>query len=425
MNVQTLPDQAEIARALGLDARSRRRKWRGRLLWLVLLAVATAAGTWWYLDQQQRAAKLSYVTAPAAYSDMVIKVEATGNIQPTTQVDVSSELSGVIRTVAVDFNSVVKKGDVLAELDAVKLRRQLGRAKASLAAAEAQVLTARATVEETDLAFKRARALQDKGISSTQDLNTAQAARDRATAGLALAEANVRVAEADVALQQTDVDKTRIVSPVDGIVLKRNAEPGQTVASSLQAPVLFTLAEDLTRMQVEAAVDEADIGAVATGQQAVFTVDAYPGRAFPAVIQMIENSPRLTENVVTYTAILGVDNGALLLRPGMTATAEIVVRQIPHALVVPNGALRYEPPKAPDQRSFSITSLFLPRIPHFEPSANKPTGNGERTLYVLEKGQPAAVAVKTGASDGQVTEVLSGDLKEGDKVIVSVKTGQP
>jgi HlyD family secretion protein len=423
MNIQTLPDQTEIAAALGIDERGRRRRWLKRGIWLAVVALVLAGGAWWYNNAQSTASTISYQTEVAGRSDLVIKVEATGKIQPTTQVDVSSEMSGVIRVVNVDNNSLVHKGDVLAELDTVKLRAQLDRANASLASAQAGVLTAKATVAETDRALERLSMLQQKGISSTQDLEAARAAHDRAAAGLTAAEADVAVAEADVKLQQTDVDKARILSPVDGIVLKRAAEPGQTVASSLQAPVLFTIAEDLRRMQVEANVDEADIGSVAVGQKASFTVDAYPGRDFPAVIQTIEFSPQTTDNVVTYTAILTVDNGDLALRPGMTATAEIVVRDIPGALTVPNAALRFELPKVQPSRGFSITSLFMPRFPRFERSSNKPAINGERTIYVLQKGEPRAMTVRTGASDGVMTEIVGGDLKEGDKVIVSSRQG--
>jgi HlyD family secretion protein len=229
------------------------------------------------------------------------------------------------------------------------------------------------------------------------------------------------VASADLVLKQTDIDKSRILSPVDGIVLKRSVEPGQTVASSLQAPVLFTLAEDLRRMQVEADVDEADIGWVKPGQKATFTVDAYPGKKFPAEIGTVEYSPTTKDNVVTYKAVLIVDNAELLLRPGMTATAEIVVKEVRQALAVPNAALRYKPPAAKKQESFSFTRLFLPRMPRNEPSKNDEAKPGDRKIWILADGSPQEIAIKPGASDGEKTEVLGGDLKEGDLAIVSSK----
>ena len=418
MNIQTTPAPAEIEKALGLDRRSRLGRWTKRVAWLAAAAVVIAAGAWWYMATRGDTAAITYQTAPVTRTDLVVRVQATGNIQPTTQVDVSSEMSGVVRSVNVRNNSQVKQGDVLAELDSARLRAQLARAKASLAAAEARLADARATLSERQIAFERSQSLSRKGISSVQDLDTARAAQARAEAGMLAAAADIEVAKAEVAMQETDITKTRILSPVDGIVLKRAAEPGQTVASSLQAPVLFTIAEDLTRMQLEANVDEADIGAVKRDQNATFTVDAYPGQAFPAVIDTIEYSPNVTDNVVTYKAVLTVDNSGLLLRPGMTATAQIVTQEIPQALAVPNAALRYEPPKVEESGGFSITRVFMPQMPRFPRSTNT-NGPGERSLWVLENGAPKEVKVKTGLTDGKLTQVVSGDLAEGAQVIVS------
>lgn len=390
------------------------------MIWLAVVAVAIAGGIWWYIQSQGQTAAVTYQTVPVARETLVVKVQATGNVEPTTQVDVSSERSGVVRSVNVKNNSIVKQGDVLAELDVDRLNAELTRVKASLAAAEARLADAEATLKERQVALQRAERLAKQGISSGQDLDTARAALARAEAGVMAAEADIGVVKAELVMQETDITKMRILSPVNGIVLKRAAEPGQTVASSLQAPVLFTLAEDLARMQLEADVDEADIGAVKTGQKASFTVDAYPGQTFPAVIDSIEYSPNVTDNVVTYTAILTVDNSDLLLRPGMTATAQIVTLETPDALAVPNAALRYQPPRAPSSQGFSITSIFMPRIPRFERSSNG-AADGERTIYVLENGAPKPVTIKTGVSDGKLTQVVSGDLKVGDEVITSSK----
>ncbi len=421
MNIQTLPDPREIEAALGLDRRSRGRKRAKQVLWLLLLA-ALALGIGWYL--WQRAAQpvaMSYDTSPATTSDLVITVTATGKIQPTTQVDVSSEMSGIIRRVTVDSNSQVKKGDVLAELDTVRVEAQLARARAVVQSANAKVADARATLAERKLALARAETLRQKGVSAGQDLDTARAAHARAEAGVAAALAEASVAEADLALRQTDVGQSRIVSPVDGVVLKRSAEPGQTVASSLQAPILFTIAEDLTRMQVEADIDEADIGLVKSGQKASFTVDAYPGRSFPAETGTIEFSPQTTDNVVTYKAVLIVDNKDLSLRPGMTATAEIIVREIKDALTVPNAALRYAPAETKKSEGFSLTRLFMPRMPRFERARNKDTADGERTVWVLENDAPRAVEVTVGASNGERTEILKGEIAAGDPVVTAAK----
>ena len=224
-------------------------------------------------------------------------------------------------------------------------------------------------------------------------------------------------------MKQLDIDKSQILSPVDGIVLKRAVEPGQTVASSLQAPVLFTLAEDLKHMQLEANVDEADIGTVKAGQQAVFTVDAFPGRSFPARIETIEFSPLTTDGVVTYKAILSVDNSDLSLRPGMTATAQITVQEISGALLIPNAALRYSPPAAAKQESFSLSRLFLPRMPRSERTAKTETAAGERVVWVLKDNAPQSLNITTGASDGKMTEVVKGELEPGALLITAAKKG--
>jgi HlyD family secretion protein len=424
MNIQTPPGPAEIEALLGMDRKGRARSWRRRLIWLALLALALGAVAWLVTAGQSGGKAITYETAPAETRPIVVQVQATGNIQPTTEVEVSSERSGVIRNVNVKANSVVKKGDVLAELDTERLQAERARGQAAVASAEARLVDAKATLLEKQLLYQRAEKLSSRGVSSTQDLDTARAAQSRAEAGVVAAEADISVARADMAMTDTDLTKTRILSPVDGIVLKRDAEPGQTVASSFQAPVLFTLAEDLTHMQLEADVDEADIGAVKEGQKASFRVDAYPGKSFPAVIDTIEYSPKVTDNVVTYKAVLTVDNNELLLRPGMTATAQIVVQEVPDALAVPNAALRFSPPKEQKAQGFSVMNLFIPRMPPAVKNA-APAADGTRTLYVLEDGAPKAVTVRVGVTDGKDTEIVSGDVKAGQQVIISSRAGTP
>ena len=405
---------------LGLDTKGRRKRRSRKLLWLALAVLAVAGIAWWVLHGQSGDTAITYETAPAETKTVVVKVQATGNIQPTTEVEVSSERSGVIRVVNVKANSIVRKGDVLAELDADRLQAEIAHDKAAVAATRARLADAKATLAEKQLIYDRSQKLTSRGVSPTQDLDTARAEQSRAEAGVVAAQADIDVALADLAMSQSDLTKTRILSPVNGIVLKRAAEPGQTVASSFQAPVLFILAEDLTHMQLEADVDEADIGAVKEGQKATFTVDAYPGHAFPAVIDTIEYSPKVTDNVVTYKAVLTVDNSELLLRPGMTATAQIVVQEVADALAVPNAALRYTPPKVQKSQGFSVMNLFIPRIPP-QQRGTAPGADGERTAYVLKDGVPHAVTLHVGVSDGKDTQVVSGDLKPGDQVIVSSK----
>ncbi|WP_119270076.1 efflux RND transporter periplasmic adaptor subunit [Taklimakanibacter deserti] len=416
MNMQSQITPEDISEALEMDPSARKKRWVRRLFYAATAVLLLGLAGYWYHSSEATANAVAYDTAPAVQTPLTVTVTATGTVQPTTQVDVSSEISGVIRTVNVDANSVVKKGDVLAALDVKRLTAQLARAKATLAANEAKLADAKATLNQRGLVLDRQTALTKKGFAATQALDDAVAARASAAAAVAAAEADIEVAKADIALQEIDIAKSSIRSPVDGIVLKRTAEPGQTVASSLQAPVLFTLAEDLTRMQVEANIDEADIGTVKTGQDAQFTVDAYPGRPFPAKIETLEFSSLTTDGVVTYKAILTVDNADLLLRPGMTATAQITVEKVADTLTVPNAALRYAPPQPKAQTGFDLSRIFFPR-PRGRGQAKRDVPADTRSVWVLKAGRPHEVAVTTGATDGKLTQILKGDLKADDQII--------
>jgi HlyD family secretion protein len=423
MNMQRLPDPGEIQRILELDPAPRRRRLLRRITAAAIILAVIAGGALWYRQSAATGAATTYQTEAVVRSPLVVTVTATGTIEPTTQVDVSSEMSGVVRSVNVENNSLIKKGDVLAQLDIDRLEAQLGRAKATLAANEARLTDAQATVEERNRAYDRQVSLRKKGFSPEQDLEVARAARDRAVAAVSSAEADIAVAKADVHLQEIDIAKSQIVSPIEGIVLKRSVEPGQTVASSLQAPVLFTLAEDLKRMQLEAEVDEADIGAVATGQTASFTVDAYPGKSFAARIETLEFSPQTVDGVVTYKAILSVDNSELLLRPGMTATAQITVKQVSDALTVANAALRYEPPKRAERQSRSLLSMLMPRPPRFDNATKNEAPSGDRAVWILKDGKPQRIPVSIGSTDGKRTEIVSGGIGAGDDVITGSQQG--
>ena len=421
MNIQNLPDKQEIEKVLGLGPQAQAKRWAKRGIWLAVLALAIIGSYLWYQNSQTTANAVTYETSPAKRADLTVKVTATGTIQPTTQIDVSSETSGVVRAVNVDNNSLIKKGDVLAELDSERFKGQLKSLQASVESAKAKLADTQATLKASELAYTRQISLQRRGLAITQDLESAQAAQQRAIAAVVSAQADIQVAIANLDLKQIDIDKSQILSPVDGIVLKRAVEPGQTVASSLQAPVLFTLAEDLKRMQLEADIDEADIGTVKLGQKANFTVDAFSGRDFPARIETVEFYPETTDGVVTYKAILSVDNSDLALRPGMTATAQVTVQEISNALLIPNAALRYSPPVAAKQQSFSLSRLFLPRMPRNEKSARTETVAGERTVWVLKDNVPGALQITTGASDGKMTEVVKGDITPDDLLIIAAK----
>lgn len=421
MNIQNLPDKQEIEKVLGLGPQAQAKRWAKRGVWFAVLALALIGSYLWYQNSQTTANAVTYETSPAKRADLTVTVTATGTIQPTTQIDVSSETSGVVRAVNVDNNSLIKKGDVLAELDSERFKGQLKSLQASVESAKAKLADTQATLKASELAYTRQISLQRRGLAITQDLESAQAAQQRAIAAVVSAQADIQVAIANLELKQIDIDKSQILSPVDGIVLKRAVEPGQTVASSLQAPVLFTLAEDLKRMQLEADIDEADIGTVKLGQKANFTVDAFSGRDFPARIETVEFYPETTDGVVTYKAILSVDNSDLALRPGMTATAQVTVQEISNALLIPNAALRYSPPVAAKQQSFSLSRLFLPRMPRNEKSARTETVAGERTVWVLKDNVPGAVRITTGASDGKMTEVVKGDIAPDDLLVIAAK----
>jgi HlyD family secretion protein len=415
---------ADIAVALGLDKGSRSRLARRRIV-LALVACAALASTWFAYSSWSASTQTvkAYTTEDAAPGDIIVEVSASGTLQPLTQVDVSSEQSGVVREVRFLENQSVKKGDVLAVLDTTTLAAQVERAEANVKAAKARTADAEVTAKETRLAYDRARNLAGRGALSQQELETAAAKRDRAASAINSVEADLAVAEADLKLQQAALAKSTIYAPIDGVILTRDVDPGQTVAASLSAPILFVIAEDLRRMKLEAAVDEADVGMVTQGQKATFTVDAYSGLTFNASISEVAYASQTTENVVSYKARLAVDNNDLKLRPGMTANVDIIVREALGVLTIPNAAFRYQPAVAQPSTGWSLTSLFMPRFPRGQTKrAPQAAADGSRTIHVLEGGQPKPVQVMTGSTDGRITEIVSG-LEAGAKVITAETTG--
>ena len=416
------PPRDGISQTLGVDENSRR--WNAATRWLaavLLLFVAVAVG-WLYLYGGGESDGLRYITAPAERGELRVTVTATGTLEPTNEVEISSELSGIIRSVLVDYNDEVKKGQALAELNTDKLEAEAARARADLAAANARVEEAQATLSEAGQNLERYQKLIERNVASEQKVDEAKAIYERAKASRDSAKADVAVAKANLKLRETDLEKACICSPINGVVLKRQVEPGQTVAATLQAPVLFTVAEDLTQMELQVDVDEADVSLVKKGQSARFTVDAYPDRDFAATITKVRYAPETTEGVVTYKAHLSVDNRDLLLRPGMTATAEISAKTVKDALLVPNEALRFVPPQPKaEEAGRGILGGVLPRMPPRE-TAQRPeeTGN-KRRVWLLVNGKPTAVPITIGLSDGQRTEVTGGDLEGGERVIVDVE----
>ena len=424
MKSKTNPE-FDIGQTLGIDQSSDRKKRLKRWLIVALVAIAgaTSAVVW---KGTKKSNSMQYQTQKVQRGNLTVTVTATGALEPTNQVDVGSELSGIIKTVEVDYNDRVKVNQILARLDTDKPRAKVLQSKAALESARAKVLEVRATVKEAGdelKRFKQVWELSNNMVPSQHDLDAAQAALHRAKATEATARAQVSQAQATLEADETDLAKTVIHSPVNGIVLTRNVEPGQTVAASFQAPVLFTLAEDLTQMELHVDVDEADVGQVTKGQEATFTVDAHPGRTFPARITQVRYGSQTVNGVVTYKTVLNVDNSDLSLRPGMTATADITINKVENAILVPNAALRFIPPvkkkEAPSNGS-SLLNKLLPRR-HRSPSKQRkdPTANNKlQHVWTLRDGKLLAIAVSIGATDGRMTEVKSSDIEPGIPLVI-------
>lgn len=409
----------DIATTLGLGKPAGRRFARRILVALALLLAATG-GTWLFLTGTTERSTLRYSTEAVRRGGLTETVTATGTVQPTNKVEVSSELSGTVRKVLADYNDHVTAGQVLAVLDTDRLTAAVERSRAALAVKKAVAQQAQATLLQAKQSYDRSMALTQKDIVSRSSGDAAIADYRRAEAGVAVAKADVEAAAADLAADETNLKKATIVSPIDGVVMSRTVEAGQTVAASLQAPTLFTIAENLASMQLEVNVDEADVGDVKAGQPANFTVEAYRDRRFPAKVSMVRVAPETINGVVTYTAVLALDNSDRLLRPGMTATADITVSEVKDALLVPNAALRYAPPAkagAGSGRSSGLLGFLLPHRRGAEVAKLAEPANGERTVYVLQDGQPKRLTVRVGATDGSSTVLLDGPLKAGTRVI--------
>ncbi len=413
---QPITTAAKIEQVLTQD-RPRR---RGAIIALLVVAVFGIAS--FFLFAKDKDTPLQFVAGEVTRGDLTIQVTATGTLAPLNQVDVGSEVSGMIEKVLVDFNDRVTQGQILARLNTDEQRARVVQVQAALAVADARVLQTAATVLETQLKLKRCQTLAAKGLCTAQDLDAAQAGYARAQADDASARAQVSQARATLDAEQTRLAKAVIRSPIDGVVLKRQIEPGQTVAASLQAPILFTLAESLAQMELRVAVDEADIGKVREGQTATFTVDAYGERVFPATIAQVRLAPLSVGGVVSYETILSLSNAELLLRPGMTATAHITVEEIHDALRVPNAALRFVPPVTAAEQKGGFMDQLLPRWGSRTRPSREDNDKSKR-VWVPNNGQPRAIDVKTGPSDGRMTQIFAdkrpddGELKAGTIII--------
>jgi HlyD family secretion protein len=429
MNKSRSSRQDEIAEALGLESggapRRRFRKW---LVWLlaILLLVMLAA---WMRDRRSQTAHITYKTAAITQGDLNVLVSATGNLIPTNEVEVGCELSGIVKSVTVDFNDRVTVGQPLAYLDGTKYEAAVMQTRAALSSAESRMQQAQATAlqrEQTLRRLKKAHALSGGKAPSAGELDLAEADTLRAKADIAACQAAIQQAKAVLKIDETNLAKTTIYSPIDGVVLKRNVDPGQTVAATLQTPVLFKLAHDLSRMRLQVDVDEADVGQVREGQIAIFTVDAYPGRTFQAEITQVRFGSQISAGVVTYTTLLNVSNPDQVLRPGMTATAKIEVSKVINALLVPNAALRFTPPEQPpaEKPKTGVVSMMVPQPPldKSQPTPQNRNRAAAQRLWILDGGQPVAVAATIGPTDGTMTVIEESDLLHaGTEVIVEAE----
>lgn len=405
-----------------------RRWWWRPLFWLMAgLAMLAVIGIYVWQTQKMTAAMPSFVTEPVRRGNLTLTVTANGTLQPTRSVSIGSELSGTVLRVLVDVNDNVKKGQVLVELDTAKLRDQIVRSRAALAAANAAVAQAEATVKEAqgNLArLEEVSRLSGGKVPSGAELDTGRATLDRARANALSAHADVVSAKATLSTDETNLSKASIRSPIDGVILTRSVDPGNAVAASLQAVTLFTVAEDLRQLRLQVNVDEADVGSVMVGQKSSFTVSAYANRKYPATITRVAFGSTITDNVVTYVTYLDVDNGDLSLRPGMTATATITATERRDVLLVPNTALRFTPaPSAAASGTAGksgIVASLIPRGPSRAPRKSAASGASTaaaRQVWVLRNGAAVAVDVTPGISDGRLTEVVAGDLRAGMQVI--------
>jgi len=364
---------------------------------IVISAVIFAVA---FISFRNRGNAVKYRTEKVTRGDIEAVITATGTVNAVTMVLVGTQVSGTIKNIYVDFNSPVKKGQVIARIDPATFEAQVGQARANLLAAKANLEKAEAAFADSKRTMDRNKDLFSRDFIARSELDTSDTNYQTAKAQISAAKAQIAQTEAALRYAETNLMYTDIVSPVDGIVVSRNVDAGQTVAASFQTPTLFTIAEDLTKMQIDSSVVEADIGRVNAGQPVEFTVDAYPDTAFKGVVSEVRNAPIVVQNVVTYDAVIKVDNSGLRLKPGMTANVSIIVSTMKGVLRIPNAALRFKP-----------VGQIMGR-----------TGEKGPGVWIIKDGKPELIKVAIGISDGNFTGLIKGDVSEGQELIVESLT---
>ena len=368
-----------------------------KIIIAVVILILILIGVLYFFKKNDKAPQ--YITQTAERGDIRATVSATGTVNAVTTVLVGTQVSGTIKQIYVDYNSTVKKGQLLAQIDPASFEAQVAQASANLLLARANLEKSRVALRDTLTTFERNKILYGKNFISRSDLDSSETVYLSALAQIKASEAQVEQTRAALSLSQTNLRYTQIVSPVNGTVISRSVDVGQTVAASFQTPTLFTIAQDLTKMQIDASIDEADIGRIKTNQPVTFTVDAYPDQTFKGNVSEIRNAPTTVQNVVTYAVIVKVDNPELKLKPGMTANVSIIIDDKKGILRIPNAALRV-------------------KIQDKEITATAPKGTG---VWVMEDKKPTRIALTVGISDNRFTEILSGNISETSRLIVEVK----
>ncbi len=395
---------------------------------IALLLVGGAGFAYWSLGNST--AESPYLTVAASKANVRQVVSSTGTLQAVVTVQVGSQVSGTIEKLSADFNTKVKAGQVVAQLNQDKFRASVDQARANLLAAQANHAKAKVSVMDAQRTLERNRELRKRELTAQSELDAAQTAYDAAAAQLNVNQAQTAQAQAALSQSSVDLNNTVIRSPVDGIVISRTVDVGQTVAASLTAPILFTIANDLSKMEVHTSVDEADVGNVHEGQQVSFTVDAFPARRFRGKVFQVRNAPTIVQNVVTYDAVVRIDNKELLLKPGMTANVQFLVSEKEDVLTIPNMALRFKPPEEKSEAQDVLRQELNRAAPQVGARRTSRAAGGaagvrkvrQAKIYVLNGSQAKAIEVQLGITDGSKTEVVSGPLRDNDPVVIGMSS---